>query len=231
MRRESLTVPSGRTPEGRGSSGTRAIALLVFAAVGGQAAFEGAADALLVVGAAELDELAQLLVVALYVGVGGHRENIQHWADGGGCPAPRRPAHPPPTRPSRQRPAVPPSRCPCRTMCPTIPATDLHKETFAQPSFPYPPPWRPRNPPPTRPSCRRPPAATTIETPTHAEATARLPKAINQPFLHPSASIAAKKSFDYHTGANIQTRSAAHLPPTAPHPASTAMVGWGLRVG
>ena len=42
--------------------------LLVLAAVGGQAAFEGAANALLVVRAAELDELAQLLVVVLYVG-------------------------------------------------------------------------------------------------------------------------------------------------------------------
>ena len=68
----------------------------------------------------------------------------------------------------------------------------------------------PRNPPPTRPSRQR-PAATTIKAPTHTEATARLPKASNQPFLHPSASIAAKKSLDYHTGANIQTRSAAHL--------------------
>ena len=68
----------------------------------------------------------------------------------------------------------------------------------------------PRNPPPTRPSRQR-PAATTIKAPTHTEATARLPKASQSTLFAPFSFNSRKKSLDYHTGANIQTRSAAHL--------------------
>ena len=50
----------------------------VVAAVGVEAEGEGAADVLLVVGAAEVNEAVLLGVVAVYVGVGGHGHSMIH---------------------------------------------------------------------------------------------------------------------------------------------------------
>ena len=55
--------------------------LAVLAAVGIEAKGEGAADALLVVGAAVVDEAPFLRVVSVYVGVGGHSFCIIHRID------------------------------------------------------------------------------------------------------------------------------------------------------
>ena len=56
----------------------------VVAAVGVEAEGEGAADALLVVGAAVFDEALLLFVVAVYVGVGGHGGLMIHRRGGDG---------------------------------------------------------------------------------------------------------------------------------------------------
>ena len=77
MRRVSLTVPSGTTPEGTGSSGTSLSLSPVVAAVGVQAVLERGPDVQLAVRAAVLDQVLFDRVVVLYVRVGGHGKRIQ----------------------------------------------------------------------------------------------------------------------------------------------------------
>ena len=84
--------------------------------------------------------------------------------------------------------------------------------------MPVPPPWRPRNPPPTKPSRSDPswqrPAPNPIKSPTPRRSYRRGPKSKQSPLLHLPASESAKKTLNYPPKLNIQTR-----PPAPPcHP-------------